>query len=76
MRVGRVLEVVLGTEFVPNQCGALHSSRMAPSEEMRDVNRTTVQRVLQSKGVDHEHGIVVVELNNDHLVLHHLWVHY
>ena len=62
IRVRRISKVPSGDELVTHHSRARHRRRIAAGEEVPDVHRRPLERVLQPERVDNEHRVVEVEL--------------
>ena len=69
---------VIGVRSVPKIAGrphlvthdsrTRHSGRIAPREEMANIDRGSLQRILQAERVDDEHGVVEIEPRDEYPV--------
>lgn len=69
MGIGGVFHEPARSKFVTNKGRTSNCRRMTPSEKVPDVDRRTLERILQAEGVEYQHGVIEVELGNQPLVI-------
>jgi hypothetical protein len=69
MRIRRILHVPTRTQLIPYRRRHRRRTILTPRKKVSNVHRRPLQRVLQPKRVEHEHGIVVIKFRDELLVV-------